>query len=70
VIIANIIADVLIILEKDLKKALNGSGILILSGILDKKESKVLKAFKDLELLDRKQKDEWVTLLLRKREGK
>ena len=63
VVIANIIADVLKFIVHDLKRATKRDGILILSGILDKKEEAVLEVYNDLELLERKQKDEWVTLV-------
>jgi ribosomal protein L11 methyltransferase len=65
-VIANIIADVLCWIAKDLKKITNPNGLLVLSGILDKKESLVLEAYKDLELIDRILKDEWVTLVYKK----
>ena len=63
VVIANIIADVLKFIVHDLKRATKRDGILILSGILDKKEAAVVELYNDLELLERKQKDEWVTLV-------
>jgi len=63
VVIANIIADVLKFIVHDLKRATKKDGLLILSGILDKKEEAVLEVYNDLELLERKQKDEWVTLV-------
>ena len=63
IVIANIIADVLKFIVHDLKRATKTDGILILSGILDKKEEAVLEVYSDLELLERKQKDEWVTLI-------
>jgi len=63
IVIANIIADVLKFIVHDLKRATKKDGILILSGILDKKEEAVLEVYSDLELLERKQKDEWVTLV-------
>ena len=63
VVIANIIADVLKFIVHDLKRATKKDGILVLSGILDKKEEAVLEVYSDLELLERKQKDEWVTLV-------
>jgi ribosomal protein L11 methyltransferase len=63
VVIANIIADVLKFIVHDLKRATKRDGILVLSGILDKKEEAVLEVYSDLELLERKQKDEWVTLV-------
>ncbi|MDD5406921.1 MAG: 50S ribosomal protein L11 methyltransferase [Sulfurovaceae bacterium] len=64
--IANIIADVLVMIAKDLKKITKTNGLLILSGILDKKETLVTEAYNDLKLLNRKLKDEWVTLVYQK----
>lgn len=66
VVVANIVADVLTFIAKDLKTALNNSGILILSGILDKYEDKVLKFYKDMKLVQRIAQEEWVTLVLQK----
>lgn len=64
VVVANIVADVLTFIANDLKKALKPQGKLILSGILDKYENKVLKHYTDLKLLERIVQDEWVTLIL------
>jgi len=66
VVIANIIADVLRFISKDLKSATKEGGYLILSGILDKKEDLVKESFKDLTLEKRTLKDEWVTLVYKK----
>jgi ribosomal protein L11 methyltransferase len=66
VVIANIIADVLRFIAKDLKSACKEDGILILSGILDKKETLVVESFKELTLVKRILKDEWVTLVYKK----
>ena len=66
VVIANIIADVLRFIAKDLKSATKEDGYLILSGILDKKEELVKESFKDLTLERRTLKDEWVTLVYKK----
>ena len=65
VVIANIIADVLKFIVHDLKRAVKNDGLLILSGILDKKEEQVTEVYNDLELVERKQKDEWITLIYR-----
>lgn len=67
VVIANIVADVLVMIASDLKKILKPSGILILSGILDKYEDKVLKKYSDYAHIDRIAQDEWVTLVLRQK---
>lgn len=66
VIIANIIADVLRMIAPDLKRPLVPGGTLILSGILDTKEEALQEAFKDLSLIKRITKDEWVTLVYTK----
>jgi len=66
VVIANIIADVLGFIAKDLKAAVEENGYLILSGILDKKEERVKESFSDLTLEKRTLKDEWVTLIYKK----
>lgn len=64
VIIANIVADVLVFIAGDLKKRLRQGGILILSGIMDKYEDKVLRAYKSFDLTERLVENEWVTLVV------
>ncbi len=66
VVIANIIADVLRFIAPDLKKLTKPGGTLILSGILDTKEALVLPSFEALTLIDKKQNDEWITLIYTK----
>jgi len=65
IVVANIVADVLTFIAKELKSALKDDGILILSGILDKYEKKVLNFYKDCEIVQRIPQDEWVTLVLK-----
>jgi len=65
VVVANIVADVLTFIAKDLKNALNENGVLVLSGILDKYETKVLNFYKECEIIKRIAQDEWVTLILK-----
>ena len=67
VVVANIVADVLTFIANDLKKALKDDGILIISGILDKYETKVLNYYKDCDIVEKIAQDEWVTLILKKR---
>ncbi|MEA2099877.1 MAG: 50S ribosomal protein L11 methyltransferase [Campylobacterota bacterium] len=67
VVVANIVADVLTFIAKDLKNAMNENAVLIISGILDKYEKKVMNFYKDCEVLERITQDEWVTLILKKR---
>lgn len=69
VVIANIVADVLTFIAKDLKDALENNGILVLSGILNKYEDKVLSYYKNLTLLERIPQEEWITLILKKEEN-
>jgi len=66
VVVANIVADVLTFIASDLKNVLKPEGILILSGILDKYEDKVLQFYKDLEILEKIKEDEWITLVLKR----
>lgn len=66
VVIANIVADVLVMIANDLKKSLNPDGLLIISGILDKHENRVLNKFKDLEVIKVIHKNEWVTAIFKK----
>jgi len=66
VVVANIVADVLTFIANDLKSVLKDDGILILSGILDKYEKKVLNFYKDLEILEKIHEQEWITLVLKR----
>ena len=66
IVVANIVADVLTFIANDLKNALKDNGILILSGILDKYETKVLNFYKDCEIVERIAQEEWVTLVLKR----
>ncbi len=65
VVVANIVADVLIFIANDIKNVLKKDGVLILSGILDKHEKKVLKFYKKFKILEKIVEDEWVTLVLK-----
>ena len=66
VVVANIIADVLVMLAKDLTNGVKDNGILILSGILDKYVDKVEEKYKKFKILEKYKKDEWYTLVLKK----
>ncbi len=66
VVVANIIADILIMLNKDLKKSVKSGGYLILSGILDKYEERVEERFSDLLLIKKYKKNEWFTLVFKR----
>lgn len=66
IVVANIIADILVILSNDLQNALKNRGILILSGILDKYEDKIMQNFKGLKHLQTLAKNEWRTITFKK----
>ena len=66
VVAANIVADVLLFIEKDLSDALLKDGILILSGILSKYEKSVKSAYNNLTLIDEFVIGEWHTLVYKR----
>lgn len=68
VVVANITADILAILSKDILSYVKPYGCVILSGIINAKKDFVLNAFLPLgfELLDSKTVGEWTALVLRK----
>lgn len=66
VVVANIVADVLTFIASDLKKVLKKDGVLVLSGILDKYEEKVLKFYTDFTIVEKIKEDEWITLVLKR----
>ncbi|MEN4054106.1 MULTISPECIES: 50S ribosomal protein L11 methyltransferase [Sulfurimonas] len=67
IVVANIVADVLTFIANELKNGLEDNGVLILSGILDKYEDKVLNYYKDCEILEKIAQDEWITLVLKRK---
>ena len=66
IVIANIIADILIIIKKDLKRVTREGGYLILSGILDRYVDLVKKNFNDLTLIKEIKQNEWNTITFKK----
>ncbi len=66
VVIANIVADVLIFIAKDLKNRTKDNGLLILSGILEPYKEKVLEKFKDFKVIDVIKNGEWFSICLKK----
>ncbi|MGG7074207.1 50S ribosomal protein L11 methyltransferase [Campylobacter sp. 9BO] len=66
IVVANIIADVIFMLKKDLKNILKNGAYLLLSGILQKYEERILADFADLELVEKKQVNDWVSFVFKK----
>lgn len=66
IVVANIIADVILMLANDLKKAVKSGGYLILSGILDRYQDRIKTAFKELKLIEHKQLNDWVSYVFKK----
>jgi ribosomal protein L11 methyltransferase len=64
VVIANIVADVLAMIHKDLKSTTKEDGILILSGIMQQHQQKVLNRFQNYKILETIEKNGWVTLII------
>jgi ribosomal protein L11 methyltransferase len=65
IVVANIIADVLVFIYKDLEKVAKDT--LILSGIIDKYKDKVVSKYsKNFKIVDSIEKNEWVTLILKR----
>ena len=62
-VVANIIADVILILSVDLKKALKPGGRLVLSGILEKYKNRIEQAFSDLNFVQMKKQNEWLSFV-------
>jgi ribosomal protein L11 methyltransferase len=67
IVVANIVADVLTFIANELKNALKDEGVLILSGILDKYEEKVLAYYQDCEVVEKIAQDEWITFVLKRK---
>ena len=65
-VIANIVADVLVMIARDIKKITKENGIIVLSGIMEQHKEKVIKKFNDCKLIKELQQNEWVTLVVKK----
>ena len=68
VVLANITADVIIALSKNISRLLKPSSLLLLSGIVSKYEQKVIDSFLDFDIILHQVSDdkEWTTLVLQK----
>ncbi|MBU0504473.1 MAG: 50S ribosomal protein L11 methyltransferase [bacterium] len=67
VVVANIIAETLCALKNDLLSLIENRGYLILSGILPERKGLIEDAFSDLDLVNKKQSENWYAYLYRKK---
>lgn len=65
IIVANIIAEVILVLIDDVKKKLNDGGIFISSGIIKEKENMVKEGLiaKGFDIIDTRREGEWVCIV-------
>lgn len=66
IVVANLTADIILMLEKDLKSSLAKGGFLILAGILDKYQEQIQKTFKEFVLKEQIQTNEWLSFVYKK----
>ena len=66
VVVANIIADVVLMLKNDLINLLKEGSYLVLAGVLDKYETRILEAFSSLKLIENQTKNEWKSFVFQK----
>lgn len=66
VVVANIIADVILMLSNELKNSLNIGGYLLLAGILERYSNRILQAFSSLKLIYKKQDNDWVSFIFKR----
>lgn len=67
VVVANIVADVLVFISNDLKKALKKDGILIMSGILVVHKDKVLAKFAKYDVVEEIILGDWYSVVLKEK---
>ena len=67
IVVANILADVIILLVNEIPAHLKQGGYFITSGIINMKEEAVKAAFEELELVEVTYQGEWVSVTARKR---
>lgn len=67
IVAANIVADAILMLSKDIKQFLNPGGLYITSGIIDLREQEILQAFDRLgfEVLERYEEGGWLCFVTR-----
>lgn len=70
IVVANILADIIIPLQKGIAKFIKPGGLFISSGIIDSKEGAVREALSenpDLEVIETTRQGEWVSITARRR---
>ncbi|TKX30358.1 50S ribosomal protein L11 methyltransferase [Campylobacter sp. MIT 12-8780] len=65
-IVANLVADIILSLAKNLQESLKINAYLILSGILDKHEERIKQAFVNLKPITSLKNNEWLSLVYQK----
>lgn len=70
-VLANITADVLLILSESIPSHVKNGGVLIMSGIIKSRVNEVIDRYSaiDFELVQRKDKGEWIALVMKKKGG-
>ncbi|MBR8461716.1 50S ribosomal protein L11 methyltransferase [Campylobacter sp. faydin G-24] len=66
IVVANIIADVIFMLSKELKSSLKDGAYLILSGILNIYKERIKQTFNELELVEMRQLNDWLSFVFKK----
>ena len=70
-VLANITADVLLILSDSIPSHVKNGGVLIMSGIIKSRVKEVIDRYSaiDFELVQRKDEGEWIALVMKKKDG-
>lgn len=70
-VLANITADVLLILSESIPSRVKNGGVLIMSGIIKGRVNEVIDRYSaiDFELIQRKDEGEWIALVMKKKDG-
>lgn len=66
VVVANLVGDIILMLEKDLKASVTKGGFLIVAGILDKYKDRINHTFKDFKEIEQIKTNEWLSFVYQK----
>ena len=64
-VIANIVAQVIIMLNNDIKNHINDGGIYIMSGIINERLDEVLESLKDFNIIETQNDGDWNTIVVK-----